>query len=504
VGRAALGKLSTAKLYKLLQLKNIPGRSKISKKGSRIKALLGLVTSADLAVVDVKESGLPSPPPKMSPSTGTRPQSSAGKGVRLDESVMGIDVDSETLVCVLAGPTGLGSEHIVPNDERGTSDLVALCQFLGVAQVAMESTGEYWLRAYWALRDAGIQVLVANSQQTKATQGVKTDKHDARRIALAFRDGRLKPSVLCTRAQYERRKLAREAVKKVQQRARAVNRLKALYHVAGAPKWITKLHESRRGRSILRSCLELDASVDPDAIETILTEEYAHGTHQVTDPVELHRRAREMTTVLSALEPGNRLRVILHLEEYASCLRAAKQLRLQVLRHAGHDEKFRRDLAHLATIPGVGVDLALTILVEVVEVGYFHDAKALVRWAGLNPRVRQSGHRKRANGRISKAGNKYLRWACWIAAQNDFAHSAREGHPVGAFVARLMREAKKPYKVAVTAGGRKMLAIIYHVLQQRRPFEEVYANAECARIEANRKRKLRTLERAVKRASWVP
>jgi len=39
-------------------------------------------------------------------------------------------------------------------------------------------------------------VLVANPRQTKDTQGKKTDKLDARRIYIAHRDGRLKPSVI--------------------------------------------------------------------------------------------------------------------------------------------------------------------------------------------------------------------------------------------------------------------------------------------------------------------
>ncbi|MHA1436929.1 MAG: IS110 family transposase [Promethearchaeota archaeon] len=73
----------------------------------------------------------------------------------------------------------------------------------------MESTAEYWLKPFWTLTEVGIKVLVANALQTKTTQGKKTDKEDADRIAIAFRDGRLKPSVVCSPDQYSMRKLSR-------------------------------------------------------------------------------------------------------------------------------------------------------------------------------------------------------------------------------------------------------------------------------------------------------
>lgn len=497
VGRAELGKLNTTTLYSLLQLKNIPGRSKIRKKGARVKALLGLVTPADLETVGARLPGT-SPPPTLSSGRGNAPLEPRWvRGQRLDGPVLGIDVDTKTLVCVVATPAGVEAPFVVPNDPGGCDDLVTFCQYRGIAHVAMESTSEYWLPALWALRGAGIHVLVANPKQTKATQGRKTDKHDARRIALAFRDGRLKPSVLCTQVQYARRKLSRDAIKKAQQGTKATQRLAATYHGVGAPKWVKKLHESARGRRVLRRGLDRDENA---SLLEVLTEEYARGPHQVTDPVALREMAGELGEVLDRMSPTTRLRVVLHLEEFVSCKRAVAGLRLELLQDAETDPRFQRMLELLVTIPGVGVDLALVIAVELVDVAYFTDAKALVRWVGLNPRVYQSGHRKRSTGKISKAGNKYLRWALWGAVRTDYAHAGKGGHPFGAFARRLKNERGKPYKLAVTAGARKLLTVVYHVLAQDKPFEVIFADMECARIAANRERKLRELETRMRRA----
>ncbi len=45
----------------------------------------------------------------------------------------------------------------------------------------------------------------------------KTDTYDALRIAVAHRDGRLKPFVCCTREQYALRKALRDAQKEQQE-----------------------------------------------------------------------------------------------------------------------------------------------------------------------------------------------------------------------------------------------------------------------------------------------
>ncbi|MHA1253727.1 MAG: transposase [Candidatus Helarchaeota archaeon] len=40
------------------------------------------------------------------------------------------------------------------------------------------------------------------------------------------------------------------------------------------------------------------------------------------------------------------------------------------------------------------------------DIGYFPSPKKLVKWAGLAPRVYQSGHKKKITGKIHKGGNK--------------------------------------------------------------------------------------------------
>ena len=69
----------------------------------------------------------------------------------------------------------------------------------------------------------------------------------------------------------------------------------------------------------------------------------------------------------------------------------------------------------LQTIPGVGPLISLTFATEIGDVARFCSASKLVGYAGLAPRIIQSGERS-ATGRLSKAGSRTLRWAAVEAA----------------------------------------------------------------------------------------
>jgi transposase len=76
------------------------------------------------------------------------------------------------------------------------------------------------------------------------------------------------------------------------------------------------------------------------------------------------------------------------------------------------------------TIPGIGPLLGLTIAAEVGDIARFGSARKLVGYAGLAPKIKQSGQSSRIGPR-SKAGSKTLRWAAVEAAQQAW----RETNP---------------------------------------------------------------------------
>jgi transposase len=83
---------------------------------------------------------------------------------------------------------------------------------------------------------------------------------------------------------------------------------------------------------------------------------------------------------------------------------------------------FVADYVRLLSFPGVAMVTAATVVAEVGDFRRFKDAKAIGRYAGLNPRVFASGGKQRT-GHIAKTGSPHLRWilqqAAWTAIRTD-------------------------------------------------------------------------------------
>jgi transposase len=118
----------------------------------------------------------------------------------------------------------------------------------------------------------------------------------------------------------------------------------------------------------------------------------------------------------------------------------------------------------LATIPGVGPLISLTFASEIGDVSRFSSPSKLVGYAGLAPRISQSGERS-AIGRLSKAGSRTLRWAAVEAANQAW----RPTNPFHQHYRRIAaRHGTNPAKSAV---ARKLLITSWHMLSRGQVFE---------------------------------
>ena len=120
-------------------------------------------------------------------------------------------------------------------------------------------------------------------------------------------------------------------------------------------------------------------------------------------------------------------------------------------------------LALIQSVPGVGFIIALTILCECGDIRRFDSIDELSSYAGLCPRVTQSGETAH-HGHISKQGPPILRWvlqqAAWVAIRSD--PNARR------IYARIAKRAGS--KKAATALARKLLSYAWSVCRQGHPF----------------------------------
>jgi len=115
----------------------------------------------------------------------------------------------------------------------------------------------------------------------------------------------------------------------------------------------------------------------------------------------------------------------------------------------------------LKSIIGIDTYSALLIIAEVADFTRFSTPSELAAYSGLIPSTYQSGEGC-YQGRITKQGSKWLRWiltqCAWAAVKS------RKSHRLKRFYLRL--EKKKGKQKAITATARKMLMIIWHLLNK--------------------------------------
>lgn len=118
----------------------------------------------------------------------------------------------------------------------------------------------------------------------------------------------------------------------------------------------------------------------------------------------------------------------------------------------------------LRSIPGIGDFFSVLIRNEVGDISRFRSPEKFVSYTGLIPSTYASGS-KVYHGRITKQGNKYLRWA-FIEAVTP---AIRVSPELRSYYERIKR--KKGTKDARVATARKLAEIAWHVWTEERPYE---------------------------------
>ena len=146
--------------------------------------------------------------------------------------------------------------------------------------------------------------------------------------------------------------------------------------------------------------------------------------------------------------------------------RRIERLREAALQLVRDSQGLSRGLDQILAAKGIGENSAIILLAELAVLPQDMKAKQVARYAGLNVVTRQSGTSVRSPGRLSKAGNAYLRAALYMPAMTSIKHSPE----AKAFRDRLVSNGKKPAQ-AVGALMRKYLTGVWAALQSDTPFD---------------------------------
>lgn len=127
------------------------------------------------------------------------------------------------------------------------------------------------------------------------------------------------------------------------------------------------------------------------------------------------------------------------------------------------------DAQLLTTIPGIGQLGALLIINEIGDYNRFKKVGKLLSYTGMIPSVESSGDKTR-RGRITKQGNKYIRWYLMQAASVVIRWGKDN---------RFMRlykrvKSKRGYNAAKVAVAREILSIAYYLLKKQEPYDKYH------------------------------
>lgn len=148
-----------------------------------------------------------------------------------------------------------------------------------------------------------------------------------------------------------------------------------------------------------------------------------------------------------------------------------KETEQAIRRHIDDDPDLRGKKDLIVSIKGIGNKTAALLLSELGDPLRFHSARSLGAFAGVTPRLQESGQ-FRGRTLISRVGSVRLRAGLYMPAISAITHN-----PAIREQARRLRERGKAGKQIVCAAMRKLLGIVYGVLKSGLPFDATKALA---------------------------
>lgn len=155
------------------------------------------------------------------------------------------------------------------------------------------------------------------------------------------------------------------------------------------------------------------------------------------------------------------------LQEHVAYLQEQiEKTRRQIKDHIDQHPRLQNKAKLLESIPGIGEATAALLLAELGDMTQFASARQIAAFAGLVPRIRESGSSVRSRSRLSKVGSSRLRKSLYFPAI-----TALRFNPLIRALGLRLSAAGKSKMLIIGAAMRKLLHLAYGVLKSRRPFD---------------------------------
>lgn len=380
---------------------------------------------------------------------------------------VGVDVGKESHVvavveesqAVLVRPTTIEA------NDAGHGKLLELIGPPDETIVAMEATGHYWQNLFAFLASNGFSIALLNPLRTRrfAEEDLvraKTDAIDALVIARFAAQKRPAITQLPDEATIELRELVRLRDRWVQELGDHVRQLHRLVDL-GFPEFTrhVKTLDSTLATEIL-AVYPTAAAVKRAPVRELANLRY-DGRHAVGRALATTLIEAAKTSVGAHHSGAYQLQVRTLCEDISTLRTRLRRMEGDIERTLETHEVGKL----LTTIDGIGPHTAARIIAEVGDPASYRDAGALAAYVGVVPATNHSGKHRPLRAPISNLGNARLRRALWMPTltavrRNPWLRAFYEG----------LRARGKPGKVALVAAMRKLLAAVYSVAKNRKPF----------------------------------
>jgi transposase len=381
--------------------------------------------------------------------------------------IAGIDIGSEKhVVAIVNGESAvLMKPTTITEDHDGYAKLKEALGAPDDVLVVMEATGHYWQNVFFWLSDQGFGIALINPLRTRrfAEEDLvraKTDSVDALQLARFGAEKKPMATRLPDELTLELRELVTMRDRCVQELGDKVRQLHRLVDLCfpELTRHITDLG-SHLATTVLRRWPTAD-QLAKQSINKVARVVY-DGRRAIGDEL-----AKALVTTAKRSVGHHKGATYSTQAEYLCDDIAVLRSRLKRLDKDMSDTLARHDVGTLlTTIDGVGETTAARLIAALGDPSDFRSPEALAAYAGLVPRVSHSGKRNPKHGSLHPMGNARLRAKLWM----PILTAVRKNAWLKAFYERLIAKGKLP-KVALTAAMRKLLAAVYSVAKNRKPF----------------------------------
>lgn len=357
-------------------------------------------------------------------------------------------------------------------------------EFAAKPVVVMESTGHYHKILFQTLTKNGYEVCVINPIQSDSIKNirvrkVKNDKVDARKIALLYRFEQLKTTHIPNEDIDCLRSLCRHYYKLSDQLTAYKNRLLGIVdQLFLSFTDVFKDVSSCTALAILEKYPTPEDILKADRQELIslIKKTARKNTKWATDKYELlYSKASNFnplsinTIANAAMLKANIAMIKTLMQSLDAAVEAIHEL---LAKDASKDMPvLSLTIELLCSIPGIGLLTAATIVAEIGDFSAFSKPDKLVAYFGIDPSVRQSGQFEGTENKMSKRGPRLLRRVIFTTALAN-VRKKRNGQEHNPVLYEFYRKKclSKPKKVALGAVMHKLVAIIFAVLRDKKPF----------------------------------